>query len=116
MALLKTLGYAATLAVNGEAALAALEHERFDIVLMDIQMPVIDGRKALGLLREREAASGAHTPVIALTAFALKGDAERFLLDGFDGYLSKPLLIQDLVATIRRTMSATRTTQTEKRK
>jgi PAS domain S-box-containing protein len=106
MTLLKTLGYAATLAADGEAALAALDQARFDVVLMDIQMPVMDGRKALKLLRKRESPLGRHTPVIALTAFALKGDAERFLVDGFDGYLSKPLLIQDLIETIRRAVTA----------
>jgi len=116
MALLKMLGYTAALAPNGEAALAALARGRYDVVLMDIQLPVMDGRKALKLLREREASAGAHTPVIALTAFALKGDAERFLAEGFDGYLSKPLLIQDLIATIQRVASATRTPDKERKK
>jgi PAS domain S-box-containing protein len=116
MTLLKTLGFSATLAADGEAALAALARDRYDVVLMDIQMPVMDGRKALRLLREREAAAGAHTPIIAVTAFALKGDAERFLAEGFDGYLSKPLLIQSVVATIQRVVQATGTPDRKERK
>ena len=104
MALLKKMGHAVTLAENGKEALAALEKDRFDLVLMDIQMPVMDGQEALAVLREREHGSGAHVPVIAFTAHALKGEEARFLAAGFDGYVSKPLEVKKLVDEMRRVL------------
>ena len=84
---------------GGEAVDLTMEHQP-DLVLMDIQLPDIDGVEALGRLR----ADGrtASLPVLALTAQAMEGDRERFLAAGFDGYLSKPVNIADLVATVRR--------------
>lgn len=76
-----------TMATNGEEALNILEKERFDLVFMDINMPVMDGITALGELKKRDF----DTPVIALTANAIAGDKERFLKHGFDGYLAKPI-------------------------
>jgi CheY-like chemotaxis protein len=69
---------------------------------MDIQMPVMDGEEALQQIRAEEAATKGHIPIIALTAHALKGDRERFLAEGFDGYLAKPLRIEELTAELRR--------------
>jgi len=104
IALLKKMGHAVTLAENGMEALAALEAEAFDLVLMDIQMPVMDGQEALAVLRERERGAGAHVPVIALTAHALKGQEAKFLAAGFDGYVSKPLEVKKLVEEMKRVL------------
>ncbi len=84
------------MAANGREALAALEKESYDLVLMDIQMPEMDGLEATAAIREKEKGSGIHQPVIALTAHAMKGDRERCLAGGMDGYLSKPIRLQEL--------------------
>jgi two-component system cell cycle response regulator DivK len=84
---------------GGQAVELATEHSP-DLVLMDIQLPDIDGVEALGRLRADERT--ASVPVVALTAQAMEGDRERFLATGFDGYLSKPVNIADLVATVKR--------------
>ena len=114
--LLEKMGHRVTVAENGKQALAALAAARarghreagaaasFDLVLMDIQMPVMDGMEALKLLRQREQGSGACLPVIALTAFAMRGDEQKFLAAGFDGYVSKPLELQKLVGEMQRVL------------
>jgi len=79
------------LACNGQLALQAIEEGVFDLVFMDVQMPVLDGLKAVAALRAREAVTGAHLTVIAVTAHAMTGDRERCLEAGMDGYLTKPL-------------------------
>jgi two-component system cell cycle response regulator DivK len=84
---------------GGRGVELAFEH-RPDLVLMDVQLPDIDGIEALGRLREDKRT--ASIPVLALTAQAMEGDRERFLAAGFDGYLSKPVDIGDLVATVKR--------------
>jgi len=91
VAMLKRLGHQAEVAVNGRNALELWHTGRFDAILMDIQMPVMDGCIAVSILREQEQKTGGHIPVIAMTAFALQGDRERFLAQGFDGYISKPI-------------------------
>lgn len=78
-------------AENGEEALKVLLTQRFDLILMDIQMPVLDGLTATQMIREKEKISGEHTPIIAMTAYALNGDRERFIDAGMDGYISKPI-------------------------
>jgi two-component system sensor histidine kinase/response regulator len=90
------------LASNGREALEALEKETFDLVFMDLQMPEMDGFEAVTALREKEKRSGLHQPVIALTAHAMKGDQERCLVAGMDGYLSKPIKVQELDEILRR--------------
>jgi CheY-like chemotaxis protein len=102
VSLLAKLGHEAVVAENGSQCLAALEQGRFDLVLMDIQMPVMNGEDALREIRRKEAGSVFHQPVIALTAHALRGDRERFLNEGFDGYVAKPLLVGELVNEISR--------------
>jgi signal transduction histidine kinase/DNA-binding response OmpR family regulator len=96
MRLLEGQGHRVVLAPNGREALAALDGEPFDVVLMDVQMPEMDGYEATAVLREREKAAGRHTPILALTAHALKGDRERCLEAGMDGYLSKPIRAEEL--------------------
>jgi two-component system, cell cycle response regulator DivK len=98
--LLQASGYHTLEATTGESAVElALEHGP-DLVLMDIQLPDIDGVEALGRLRADE--RSATLPVLALTAQAMEGDRERFLAAGFDGYLSKPVDIAEFVTTVKR--------------
>ena len=98
--LLEKRGYTVSVVGDGRAALAALDQESFDIVLMDVQMPVMDGFEATTAIRQREQLSGAHVPIVAMTAHAFKGDQDRCLAIGMDGYLSKPIRQQELYATI----------------
>ena len=82
---------------NGLEAIQAMERRsRFDIVLMDVQMPVMDGLEATASIRQREAKAGRHTPIIAMTASAMKGDRERCLDVGMDSYISKPISAEQL--------------------
>ncbi len=94
--LLKGLGQDVVVACDGRQAVDAFETGKFDLVLMDVQMPRMDGFEALAAIRVRESVSGGHVPVVALTAHAMKGDRERCLAAGFDGYLSKPIQVSAL--------------------
>jgi two-component system, sensor histidine kinase and response regulator len=100
VSLLRKRGHRVTVAENGRDAVEALEREPFDLVLMDIQMPEMDGLEATCAIRERERVSGGHTPIVAVTAHALKGDDERCFAAGMDGYLTKPLKVSDLVRAL----------------
>ncbi len=91
-----------TTASNGREALDKFAREPFDVVLMDVQMPEMDGFQATAAIREREGATGRRTPIIAMTAHAMAGDRERCLRAGMDAYLSKPLRAEDLMTTIAR--------------
>ncbi len=104
--LLERNGHSVTLAENGVKALAALEQHRFDLVLMDVQMPEMDGLEATARIRAREKTTGTHIPIIAMTAHALKGDQERCLEAGMDGYLSKPIHANELFEAIERQLKA----------
>jgi two-component system sensor histidine kinase/response regulator len=99
--LLEKRGHQVTVASNGQEAVAAAEKCTFDLVFMDLQMPEMDGFEATAAMREREKTTGIHLPVIALTAHALKGDEERCLEAGMDGYLSKPIRSQELDAILQ---------------
>ena len=101
-ALLRKRGQIPEVVANGAEALDALAREPFDLVLMDVQMPVMGGLEAIAALRERERVAGGHVPVIALTAYALSGDRERCLKAGADGYVSKPVRLEELVREIER--------------
>jgi CheY-like chemotaxis protein/HPt (histidine-containing phosphotransfer) domain-containing protein len=92
--ILQRLGHQVEVVADGHAALAALEQSgrgTFDLVLMDVQMPVMGGLEATGAIRDAERASGMHLPIVALTAHAMHGDRERFLEAGMDGYVTKPI-------------------------
>jgi two-component system sensor histidine kinase/response regulator len=91
MRMLEKKGHHVTVAENGKEAVAALEKQKFDVVLMDMQMPEMDGFEATAAIREKERATGLHQPIIALTAHAMKGDREKCLAGGMDGYLTKPI-------------------------
>jgi CheY-like chemotaxis protein/nitrogen-specific signal transduction histidine kinase len=103
--LLEKAGHSVTVVRTGVGALAALTQSTFDIVLMDIQMPEMDGWEAAEAIRAREANSGGHVPLIAITAYAMRGDRERCLEAGFDAYVSKPVQFQELFATMERFVS-----------
>jgi CheY-like chemotaxis protein len=100
--MLNNRGHAVVTAASGSDALVALEREPFDLVLMDVQMPGMDGFETTAAIREREKESGTHVPIVALTASAMKGDRERCLQAGMDGYVSKPLLIRELYEAVER--------------
>jgi CheY-like chemotaxis protein len=94
--LLQKRGHRVTLAESGEEALETLARSSFDLVLMDVHMPGMDGIAATISLRKREKSTGHHQPVIAMTALAMKGDRERCIAAGMDGYISKPIDLQKL--------------------
>ena len=94
--LLEKRGHSVVVAGDGREALEALERGNFDLVFMDVQMPVMDGLEATAAIRKKEGASGIHLPVVALTAHAMKGDREKCLAGGMDGYLAKPIRPQEL--------------------
>jgi signal transduction histidine kinase/ActR/RegA family two-component response regulator len=91
MALLQKRGHEVAIAVNGREAIDATEREAFDVILMDVQMPDVNGLEATAAIREREADTHQHVPIIAMTAHTMKGDREMCLNAGMDGYLCKPL-------------------------
>jgi len=103
--LLEKHGHTVVIASNGREALAALEHEGFDLVLMDVQMPVMGGLEVTAAIREKEQLTGSRLPIIALTAHAMKGDRERCLAAGMNGYLSKPIQAKDLFEAIESLVS-----------
>jgi CheY-like chemotaxis protein/HPt (histidine-containing phosphotransfer) domain-containing protein len=102
IALLQKRGHRIAATENGQEALDILERENFDLVLMDVQMPVLDGFDAIRAIRAKEQSSGSHLPIIALTAHAMKGDRERCLAAGADEYVTKPIQTPDLLAAIDR--------------
>jgi signal transduction histidine kinase/CheY-like chemotaxis protein len=103
--LLEKRGHTVTVAADGCEALDALDREPFDVVLMDVQMPVMDGFEATAALRARESGTGRHLPIIALTAHAMKGDQERCLQAGMDGYVTKPVKAETLFAAIEAALA-----------
>jgi hypothetical protein len=88
------------LAETGKQAVDMSEREPFDVILMDVQMPELNGLEATMAIRQREKLQGGHTPIIAMTAHAMVGDKQRCLDAGMDAYLSKPLDVNDLFAMI----------------
>jgi CheY-like chemotaxis protein len=98
--MLEKRGHRITLARNGREAVAALEAEAFDLVLMDIQMPEMDGFEATAAIRQSERSTGRHQPIVAMTAHAMKGDDQRCMDAGMDGYLAKPIRGEELYALL----------------
>ena len=103
-ALCDRLGFKGVYVKNGRDCLKALEQQSFDIVLMDIQMPIMSGEAALRELRWKEQMTDKHQPVIAVTAHSLRHDRERFIQEGFNGYVSKPVEIEVLMEEIKRVL------------
>jgi CheY-like chemotaxis protein len=101
---LERRGYIVSVVGTGRQALAALAKEEFDLVLMDVQMPEMDGLETTAVIRERERSTNHHVPIIAMTAHALRGDEERCLSAGMDAYISKPIRTNELFATIEKVL------------
>jgi two-component system sensor histidine kinase/response regulator len=101
MGMLGRAGHMARIANNGREVLALLEQESFDLILMDVQMPELDGLETAAAIREREKSTGEHIPIVAVTAHTMKGDADRCLAVGMDAYVAKPLRTQDLLGAIQ---------------
>jgi signal transduction histidine kinase/CheY-like chemotaxis protein len=100
--LLEKRGHTVVIANNGKEATQAVATQRFDLVLMDVQMPEMDGAEATEVIRRTEAVRGQHTPIVAMTAHAMPGDRERCLEAGMDDYLTKPIQVKELLMTIDR--------------
>jgi CheY-like chemotaxis protein/HPt (histidine-containing phosphotransfer) domain-containing protein len=100
MRLLEKRGHRVTVVSNGNKALAALSERSFDLALMDVQMPELSGIEATRLIRERERSGKGHLPIIAMTAHAMKGDRERCLQAGMDGYVAKPVQPRELLGAL----------------
>jgi two-component system, sensor histidine kinase and response regulator len=105
--LLEKRGFEVVVAGDGEVALKELEQAPFDVVLMDVQMPNVDGFEATAAIRRKEKSTGLHLPIIAMTAHALKGDEERCIAAGMDAYVSKPIRTNELFATIDKLTGVT---------
>ena len=102
--LLRNKGHIVTIANNGREALEVLDRQRFDLALVDVQMPEMDGLQLTAAIREKEKTTGEHLPIIAMTAYAMKGDRERCLEAGMDGYVPKPInskQLFELIAGVR---------------
>ncbi len=99
--ILKRAGHSTAIATNGLEAVKAFDEARFDVILMDVQMPCMDGLEAIALIRRKERTEGGHIPIVALTAHAMAGDRERCLDAGADAYLSKPVRTSELLEVLR---------------
>jgi two-component system sensor histidine kinase/response regulator len=98
--LLEKYGHSVTIASDGRKALGILEKQSFDLVLMDIQMPEMNGYQATQAIREKEIATGLHIPIVAMTAHTMKGDEEKCIAAGMDSYLTKPIRIEELLVVL----------------
>lgn len=101
---LRDMGHSGVLVTDGEKALKALDAQSFDVALMDVTMPVLDGLSTVAVIRERERAGRKKMPVIMVTAFDLPSDRARMLAAGADGYLAKPLERQALEAELAKVL------------
>jgi CheY-like chemotaxis protein/HPt (histidine-containing phosphotransfer) domain-containing protein len=102
LGLLRSRRHQVLVAENGQVALNLLAEQEFDVVLMDMQMPVMGGEEATAEIRKREIQTGGHIPIVAMTAEALKGDRERFLDSGMDDYVSKPIVPAEMYRAVER--------------
>jgi CheY-like chemotaxis protein len=106
------MGHSVVVASNGQQALLVLATQPFDLVLMDVQMPEMDGLTAARKIRESEQSTPFHLPIIAMTAHAMKGDRERCIAAGMDGYVSKPISVPLLEEEIASVMGKDKEAQT----
>ena len=104
--ILEKRGHIVVVASNGKEALTTFSSESFDLVLMDVQMPELDGFEVTAAIREVEKAKSVHTPIVAMTAHAMKGDRERCLEAGLDAYISKPLQVSEFLGVIENLVPA----------
>jgi CheY-like chemotaxis protein len=104
--LLEKLGHVVTIAADGQVALRLTAEQEFDLVAMDMQMPIIDGVEATEAIRAREKQSGKHLPIVAMTASAFDEDRRRCEQAGMDGYVAKPLTAKMIETEIARVMAA----------
>ncbi len=103
--ILQKRGHMVAIAENGKEALQILQNGRFDVILMDVQMPEMDGFQATMAIREKEKISGEHIPIFAMTAHAMSGDREKCLAEGMDGYISKPINAEELLENLDKLVS-----------
>ena len=99
---LQKRGHTVTLAVNGREAVALAASKTFDLILMDIQMPEMDGYEATAAIREMEQTTGSHIPIIALTAHAMKSDEDRSIASGMDDFMAKPIHVTELIQKVEQ--------------
>ncbi len=104
VALLEKRGHRVVVAKHGREAVAAVEQDEFDVILMDVQMPEMDGLEATRAIRQSEESTEKHVPIIAMTAHAMKGDRERCLESGMDAYVAKPVRAKDLFEAITQVL------------
>jgi len=102
LAILEKIGLSADVAMDGKQALSILDQSRYDLILMDCKMPVLNGLEAAKIIRTRESGHSAHTPIIAVTANATKSDCQQCLDAGMDDYISKPFTKKELSDAIYR--------------
>ena len=98
--ILKKMGHSVSVAVDGKEALSLWESGNFDVILMDVQMPNLDGFEATRIIRDKEKSTNSHIPILAMTAYAMKGDREKCLDAGMDGYLAKPINVREFQETL----------------
>jgi CheY-like chemotaxis protein/HPt (histidine-containing phosphotransfer) domain-containing protein len=111
--LLEKRGHSVVVCGTGREALATIEREPFDVVLLDVQMPEMDGLETTLTIRRRERETGGHTPIVAMTAHAMKGDREQCLAAGMDAYISKPLQPDELFEVVEHLANGTAPTSSE---
>jgi len=100
--ILESRGHRVVVASNGKEAVEAFEKDVFDLILMDVQMPELDGFEATRMIREKERQAGGHIPIVALTAYALKEDRQKCLASGMDDYISKPIKVEALFQIVEK--------------
>jgi CheY-like chemotaxis protein len=111
--ILEKAGYRADAVFNGQEVLTALERNTYDLILMDVQMPELDGLETTAAIRRKEREKGGHIPIIAMTAHAMKGDREQCLGAGMDDYLSKPIQPRELMEVIEQQLKGAGPAETE---